>query len=74
MNREQLNAIERTLIDVRPRITKLPDIARFQSFINVYAHVLYLRDKFGLLAIELYRIENQGVLPIDETTPNQDRV
>lgn len=48
-------------------MTELPEIARFKSFGVVYAYLLYIRDKADEIARELYRIENQEVLPIDDS-------
>lgn len=70
----QKNYLEKQLPDIRKRVSALPEEARFRSFGMVYAQVLWLRDKFGEIAIELYRMENQEALPIDETTENKDRL
>jgi hypothetical protein len=70
MKRTGLNRLETTLPDLRRRVSSLPEIARYKSFGVVYAHVLYLRDKFDELARELYAIENQEELPIDDLSKN----
>lgn len=59
MKREGKNFLERSLPDIRKRISALPETTRYESFGVVYAQVLYLRDKFDEIARELYAIENQ---------------
>jgi hypothetical protein len=63
---ESKNYLEKQLPDIRRRISALPQDARFGSFGYIYAEALWLRDKFDEIARELYRIENQEVLPIDD--------
>lgn len=62
------NVIEKALPDIRLRTSELPDVARIQTFGMLYAKLLYLRDAFGKLAEEIYRIENQEVLCLDDST------
>jgi hypothetical protein len=66
IKREGKNYLEKQLPDIRLRVSALPELARYKSFGVVYASVLFLRDKFDEIARELYRIENQEVLPIDD--------
>jgi hypothetical protein len=72
MKRAGLNHLEKSLVPIRQRFTRLPEEARRGSFGSTYAHVLWLRDKFAELAEELYAIENQEELCLDETTPNKN--
>jgi hypothetical protein len=69
---EGKNYLEKELPNIRKRISVLPEDARFKSFGWTYAAVLYLRDKFDEIARELYRIENQEVLPLDTASKNED--
>lgn len=66
------NYLEKELPDIRKRISALPEIARYKSFGFTYASVLFLRDKFDEIARELYAIENQEVLPIDDPATKND--
>lgn len=72
LKRSSLNEIEKALPEIRRRVSALPEEARFRSFVQVYAQVLWLRDKFGELAIELYRLENQEEICFDSSTDKNE--
>lgn len=60
---ESKNLLEKELIHIRKNVSALPELARYKSFGVIYARILYIRDKADEIARELYRIENQEVLP-----------
>lgn len=72
---EGKNLLKKELPGIRKHIQELPEIARYRSPLLVYANLLWIRDKADEIARELYRIENQEVLPIDDTSSkNEDRL
>lgn len=75
IKREGKNILEKELPKIRRNVTALPELARYGSFGTVYASLLYIRDAADDIAREIYRIEMQEVLPIDDTaSKNEDRL
>lgn len=60
--------LENQLPHIRTRISALPELARYQTFGVVYAHLLYIRDKADEIAREIYRIENQEEICFENST------
>lgn len=67
MKLESKNLLERELPNIRKHVSELPEIARFRSPLVVYANLLWIRDKCDEISREIFRIENQEVLPIDDS-------
>lgn len=64
---ESKNLLEKELVSIRKNVSVLPELARYKSFGVVYARLLCIRDKADEIAREIYRIENQEVLPFDDS-------